>query len=183
LHYLKNLNQTEFESRDRSTPLVTICDINENMLEVGKERAQSLGYSDECEFLVSNAEDMKDIKDSTYDVYTISFGIRNCTNLDKVVKEAYRILKPGGRFMCLEFSHVNNDLFKKVYDLYSLQVIPVMGHLIAGDWDSYQYLVESIRVFPNQDQFAEIIKEGGFKFVSYKNMTDGIVAIHTGFKL
>lgn len=162
---------------------ITVCDINENMLRVGEARSKSLPFADRLEWKVGNAEDLVNEKDETYDVYTIAFGIRNCTNLDKVIKEAYRVLKPGGRFLVMEFSKIDNAILKKIYDLYSFEVIPATGYLVAGDWDSYQYLVESIRMFPSQDDFAKLITDCGFKFVNYKNLTNGVVAIHSGIKL
>jgi len=162
---------------------ITVCDINENMLRVGEARSKNLPFADRLEWKVGNAEDLVNEKDETYDVYTIAFGIRNCTNLDKVIKEAYRVLKPGGRFLVMEFSKIDNAILKKIYDLYSFEVIPATGYLVAGDWDSYQYLVESIRMFPSQDDFAKLITDCGFKFVNYKNLTNGVVAIHSGIKL
>ncbi|KAH8039441.1 hypothetical protein HPB51_007319 [Rhipicephalus microplus] len=121
--------------------------------------------------------------DSQFDAYTIAFGIRNVTHIDKVLSEAYRVLKPGGRFLCLEFSHVKNPLLRSIYDNYSFQVIPVMGLLLARDWKSYQYLVESIRKFPCQDLFKEMIQAAGFKEVTYENLMNGVAAIHSGFKI
>ncbi|GFN99634.1 2-methoxy-6-polyprenyl-1,4-benzoquinol methylase, mitochondrial [Plakobranchus ocellatus] len=123
------------------------------------------------------------LPDNAFDAYTIAFGIRNCTHVQEVLNEAYRVLKPGGRFMCLEFSEVKNPLLRSAYDAYSFQVIPVMGQLIAGDWKSYQYLVESIRQFPNQEDFAAMIKSAGFRMVSYQNLTFGVAAIHSGYKI
>jgi len=162
---------------------ITVCDINENMLKVGQERSKNLPFAERLEWKVGNAEDLINEKDDSYDVYTIAFGIRNCTNLDKVIKEAYRVLKPGGRFLVMEFGKVDNFMLKKIYDFYSFEIIPATGYMIAGDWDSYQYLVESIRMFPKQDEFAKLIKDCGFKFVRYENLTDGVVAIHSGIKL
>ncbi|KRZ43684.1 2-methoxy-6-polyprenyl-1,4-benzoquinol methylase, mitochondrial [Trichinella pseudospiralis] len=136
-----------------------------------------------------------------FDIFTIAFGIRNCTHIDRVrtflftftkavqaitvqvIGEAYRVLKPGGRFMCLEFSHVQSKYFSKLYDWYSFNIIPVLGKIIANDWNSYQYLVESIRQFPNQERFAEMIEMQRFKEVSYNNLCNGVVAIHSGYKL
>ena len=161
---------------------VTVCDINENMLNVGKERSKNLGFYDKIDWKVGNAEKLVAEKDNTYDVYTIAFGIRNCTNLENVVREAYRVLKPGGRFMCMEFSRTKNPVFEKIYDVYSFRAIPVMGYLLAGDWNSYQYLVESIRMFPSQEEFAGLISNCGFKLVNFKNLANGAVAIHTGYK-
>lgn len=162
---------------------ITICDINESMLRVGQERSKSLSFADRLSWRVGNAEDLVNEKDNSYDVYTIAFGIRNCTNLDKVIKEAYRVLKPGGRFLVMEFSKIDNAILKQFYDFYSFEIIPATGYMVAGDWDSYQYLVESIRMFPKQDEFAQLIKECGFKFVRYENLTNGVVAIHSGIKL
>ena len=119
----------------------------------------------------------------SFDAYTIAFGIRNCTNIDKVLAEAYRVLRPGGRFMCLEFSHVTSPPVSALYSFYSFNVIPLMGQLVANDRDSYQYLVESIKQFPNQDKFKAMIAQAGFKHVTYKNLSFGVVAIHSGFKL
>ncbi|KAJ3314694.1 2-hexaprenyl-6-methoxy-1,4-benzoquinone methyltransferase [Boothiomyces sp. JEL0838] len=163
-------------------PDVRVLDINENMLQVGRERAKKKGY--ELEFVQGNAEELQ-FENDTFDAYTIAFGIRNCTHVDRVLSEAYRVLKPGGRFMCLEFSHVESPLIKAMYDMHSFYMIPKMGELIANDRESYQYLVESIRKFPKQTEFAEMIRNAGFKTVGdgYENLTFGVAAIHSGYKL
>lgn len=162
---------------------IIVSDINPNMLEVGKKRAIEKGIFDELQFMVANAEMLTEIQNDSLDLYTIAFGIRNVTDRPKALKEAYRGLRKGGRFMCLEFSEVVVPGFKQIYDTYSFNVIPELGHLIASDRDSYKYLVESIRMFPKQPEFAKLIEDAGFKCVSYTNLTGGIVAIHSGFKL
>jgi len=121
--------------------------------------------------------------DNTFDVYTISFGIRNVTRIADALSEAYRVLRPGGRLMVLEFSQIPNDMMQKVYDLYSFNIIPKLGQMIANDADSYQYLVESIRKFPDQDSFAQMIRDAGFGNVKYRNMSMGIAALHSGWKI
>jgi demethylmenaquinone methyltransferase / 2-methoxy-6-polyprenyl-1,4-benzoquinol methylase len=121
--------------------------------------------------------------DASFDVYTISFGIRNVTRIPDALAEAYRVLKPGGRIMVLEFSQIPNDLMQKAYDLYSFNVIPAMGQVVAGDRASYQYLVESIRKFPDQETFAALIRDAGFGQVKYRNLSMGIAALHSGWKL
>lgn len=161
---------------------VVVCDINREMLKVGKQKAQHLGYSEGLSWVLGNAEELP-FDDDKFDVYTIAFGIRNVTRIDLALQEAYRVLKPGGRFLCLEFSHVSNPLLSRLYDLYSFQVIPVLGEVIAGDWRSYQYLVESIRRFPPQEELKAMIEDAGFFKVDYQNLNSGIVAIHSGFKL
>ncbi|KAI9316106.1 UbiE/COQ5 methyltransferase [Dichotomocladium elegans] len=180
LDYCKNIHKD-------STATVTMVDINPHMLEEGKKRFASSPYANtnQTEFKVQNAEKLVDIPDESVDVYTIAFGIRNCTHVDRVVKEAYRVLKPGGRFMCLEFSRVDNPLVGKIYDMYSFDVIPILGEVIAKDRDSYQYLVESIRKFPPQEEFAQIIRDAGFSTVGkgYEDLTFGVAAIHSGYKL
>jgi len=160
---------------------VTVCDINPNMLEVGKQRAEQLNLHD-LQWVCSSAEDLP-FENNSFNAYTISFGIRNCTNIDKVLSEAYRVLSPGGRFLCLEFSHVESAPVKTLYDWYSFNVLPVMGEVIAQDWKSYQYLAESIRKFPTQRHFKTMIEEVGFKAVTYENLTFGVCAIHSGFKV
>lgn len=182
IKYLRNLPPNKVEPLS-SVSTATVCDINKAMLNVGKERAKKLDFADsEITWLEADAESLP-IESNSFTAYTIAFGIRNCTHVDKVLDEAYRVLKPGGRFMCLEFSHVNNEMLRWIYDQYSLQMIPVMGQVIAGDWKSYQYLVESIRKFPNQENFKEMIQAAGFSCVSYENLTFGVVSIHSGFKL
>ncbi|XP_027720093.1 2-methoxy-6-polyprenyl-1,4-benzoquinol methylase, mitochondrial [Vombatus ursinus] len=161
---------------------VVVCDINKEMLNVGKKKAQTLGHKRGLAWVVGDAEELP-FDDDKFDVYTIAFGIRNVTHIDRALQEAYRVLKPGGRFLCLEFSQVSNPIISRLYDLYSFQVIPVMGEVIAGDWKSYQYLVESIRRFPPQEEFKEMIEDAGFQKVTYESLTSGIVAIHSGFKL
>ncbi|XP_029679397.1 2-methoxy-6-polyprenyl-1,4-benzoquinol methylase, mitochondrial-like [Formica exsecta] len=165
---------------------VTVCDINQHMLDVGKERANRLGLSQDSNCSITwkqeNAENLSFLEES-FTAYTIAFGIRNVTHIDKVLSEAYRVLQPGGRFLCLEFSHVNSGTLQWLYDQYSFQIIPVMGQLITGQWKAYQYLVESIRRFPKQEDFKDMIETAGFRNVTYKNLTCGVVAIHSGFKL
>ena len=161
---------------------VTICDINQAMLNEGHARADDNNIIKNLNWLCADAESLP-IEDNSYNLYTIAFGIRNVTHIDKVLQEAHRVLQPGGRFLCLEFSQVTNELFAKVYDAFSFNIIPKLGQLIANDKDSYQYLVESIRKFPNQEKFADMIKSAGFKQVSYTNLSGGIVAIHSGYKV
>ncbi|CAG9126237.1 unnamed protein product [Plutella xylostella] len=182
LNYLKNLGPAPANKRSQ----VTVCDINQAMLDVGKARAQRLGYTAESgvdiQWMCGDAESLA-LPDDSYSAYTIAFGIRNCTHVDKVLEEAYRVLAPGGRFMCLEFSQLPNQQMQWLYDQYSFQVIPVLGQLLAGQWKPYQYLVESIRQFPNQEKFKSMIEEAGFRQVTYENLTFGVVAIHSGFKI
>ncbi|WKY00102.1 hypothetical protein Q1695_014740 [Nippostrongylus brasiliensis] len=161
---------------------VTVVDINQNMLDVGQERAKNDPSVDtrKLEWVCANAEQLP-FEDNTFDAYTISFGIRNCTHVDKVVAEAFRVLKPGGFLAVLEFSAVKPFL-RPIYDAYSFNVIPVMGQVIAGDYNSYKYLVESIRKFPNQEDFATMIREAGFDMVRYENLTFGVCSIHKGTK-
>jgi len=175
-------NEISVEDSKRSS--IVVSDINEAMLEVGQKRALQLDLScpEVLSWLCADAQELP-LEDDRFDVYTIAFGIRNVVDVQKALDEAYRVLKPGGRFMCLEFSHVENPAIKWVYDKYSFQVIPPMGELIAGDWKSYQYLVESIRKFPTQEKFKMMIEEAGFRCVSYQNLTFGVVAIHSGYKI
>jgi len=170
------------DTEDIPSRSVTIVDINQAMLDVGKSRAEKCGRHHGIEWILGNAECLP-LKDEQYDAYTIAFGIRNCTHIDKVLEDAYRVLKPGGRFLCLEFSNVDNTILRSLYDYYSFQVIPVMGEIIAKDWNSYQYLVESIRKFPKQIEFASMIEEAGFREVSYENLLFGVAAIHSGYKI
>ena len=159
-----------------------VCDMTESMLVEGRKRAEAERLHDQLDWIVGDAMALP-FADNSFDVYTISFGIRNVTHIDKALSEAYRVLKPGGRLMVLEFSHIPNDLLQKAYDLYSYNVIPVMGQIIAGDRPSYQYLVESIRKFPDQETFAAMIRAAGFGMVKYRNLSLGIAALHSGWKL
>ncbi|WP_191251487.1 bifunctional demethylmenaquinone methyltransferase/2-methoxy-6-polyprenyl-1,4-benzoquinol methylase UbiE [Kordiimonas sediminis] len=162
--------------------VVTVCDINAEMLRVGKARAADRGYADRSDFVCGDAMQLP-VENRSVDAYTIAFGIRNVTRIEDALKEAYRVLKPGGRFFCLEFSHKVVPLLKSVYDSYSFNVIPKMGEIVANDRDSYQYLVESIRRFPAPDAFEEMIKVAGFSRTGYRTMSAGVVAIHTGVKI
>ncbi|PAV58321.1 hypothetical protein WR25_14714 [Diploscapter pachys] len=161
---------------------ITVFDINQNMLDVGKRKAVENEKVDasKLEWVQGDAENLP-FPEGTFDLYTISFGIRNCTHVDKVLKEAFRVLKSGGQLAVLEFSEVP-DMLKPVYDAYSFNVIPVMGQVVAGDYHSYKYLVESIRKFPNQEEFANMFREAGFENVRYENLSFGICAIHKGWK-
>ncbi|KAL9250502.1 2-methoxy-6-polyprenyl-1,4-benzoquinol methylase, mitochondrial-like protein [Drosera capensis] len=163
---------------------IYVCDINPKMLEVGKKRAFERGFGNHPSLIwvEGDAEALK-FEDNTMDGYTIAFGIRNVTHIEKVLAEAYRVLKRGGRFLCLELSHVETPVFKHLYDYYSSTVIPAIGELVAADRDSYQNLVESIRRFPSQDLFASMIADAGFQKVQYENLVGGVVAIHSGHKV
>jgi demethylmenaquinone methyltransferase/2-methoxy-6-polyprenyl-1,4-benzoquinol methylase len=168
------------EFQNSNTP-ITICDLTEKMLEVGRNRAINRGWVNGFDWVTGNAETLP-FTDNTYDVYTIAFGLRNVTLIDHALAEAYRVLKPGGRFYCLEFSHVRNSLLSKAYDLYSENVIPRIGALVANDRESYQYLVESIRQFPKQKELKRRLENTGFSRVTYTNLSAGIACIHTGHK-
>ncbi|XP_020492292.2 2-methoxy-6-polyprenyl-1,4-benzoquinol methylase, mitochondrial [Labrus bergylta] len=159
-----------------------VCDINKEMLKVGKQKADSMGMGTGLSWVVGDAEELP-FDDNQFDIYSIAFGIRNVTHIEQALQEALRVLKPGGRFMCLEFSKVTNPVLARLYDAYSFQMIPVLGEVIAGDWKSYQYLVESIRKFPDQEEFKGMIEDAGFYCVQYYNLTGGVVALHSGFKL
>ena len=159
-----------------------VLDMTESMLTQGRKRADAESMADRLDWVVGDAMDLP-FPDNAFDTYTISFGIRNVTRIADALHEAFRVLKPGGRLMVLEFSQIPNDLLQKAYDLYSFNVIPVMGQVVAGDRESYQYLVESIRKFPNQDAFATMIRQAGFEQVSYRNLTMGVAALHSGWKL
>ncbi|XP_020607819.1 2-methoxy-6-polyprenyl-1,4-benzoquinol methylase, mitochondrial-like isoform X1 [Orbicella faveolata] len=182
LNHVKNRSPRGRQRMETADAHVTVCDINKAMLDVGQQRAARFNHSSDISWIQGDAEELP-IATASVDAYTIAFGIRNVTRIPKALTEAYRVLAPGGRFLCLEFSEVKNELLASAYEKYSFDVIPVMGHIIAGDWKSYQYLVESIRQFPNQEEFAGMIEDAGFSHVTYKNLTFGIAAIHSGFKL
>ena len=161
---------------------VKIIDINEEMLQAGKARKIMRAYDDRLDWIVGNAEALP-LADHSVDRATIAFGLRNVTNRDVALAEIYRVLKPGGRFCCLEFSSVENPVLSKIYDQWSFKLLPQMGQLIAKDRDSYQYLVESIRKFPDQYALADMMVTAGFAQVRYRNLSGGIAAIHSGWKL
>jgi demethylmenaquinone methyltransferase/2-methoxy-6-polyprenyl-1,4-benzoquinol methylase len=161
---------------------ITVCDINADMLGVGVERAIDRGCDDRVEFEQGNAEDLP-YADGSFDCVCIAFGIRNVPRIDKALREAFRVLRRGGRFLCLEFSSVDVPGLDALYALYSFQVIPHIGRVVAGDRDAYQYLVESIRRFPRPKAFARMIEDAGFRRVSFTPMTGGVVALHSGWKL
>ncbi len=159
-----------------------VTDMTEPMLIEGRKRAEAETFADRLTWVTGDAMALP-FEDASFDVYTISFGIRNVTRINDALAEAFRVLKPGGRLMVLEFSQLPNPMLQKAYDLYSFNVIPRMGQTIAGDRESYQYLVESIRKFPDQETFAEMIRCEGFEQVKFRNLSMGIAALHSGWKL
>ncbi|PHQ85460.1 MAG: bifunctional demethylmenaquinone methyltransferase/2-methoxy-6-polyprenyl-1,4-benzoquinol methylase UbiE [Thalassobium sp.] len=160
----------------------TVLDLTESMLIEGRKRAEATDMAASLDWTVGDAMALP-FDDNTFDVYTISFGIRNVTRPQDALNEAFRVLKPGGRLMVLEFSQIPNDMLQKVYDLYSFNVIPPLGKAITGDRDSYQYLVESIRKFPDQETFLGMLRAAGFENAKYRNLSMGIAALHSGWKL
>lgn len=169
-------------SSDRHAAQAMVCDINHEMLKAGADSNRGGEFGDRIQRACGDAERLP-FPDNSFDSYTIAFGIRNVTHIDEALKEAHRVLKRGGRFVCLEFSHPITESFQKIYDTYSFNVIPWLGEKVADDRESYQYLVESIRQFPHQDQFASMIDKAGFARVTFENMTGGIAALHLGWKL
>jgi len=177
-----------------STTRVTVADINPDMLAEGRKRANASSYANKgrLDFIEANAETLDMIPSASVDLYTVAFGIRNFTSISTALKEAHRVLKPGGVFACLEFSKVQNPVFNAVYKRWSFGAIPLIGQIVAGDRDSYQYLVESIERFPSQEEFRNLIKEAGFLIPGegegeasrdgWENLSGGIACIHKGIK-
>jgi len=160
----------------------TVCDINSDMLKVGRERAAAGYLEDRVSFVEGNAEALA-FPDRSFDGYTIAFGIRNVPRIDRALGEAFRVLKPGGRFLCLEFSTVHVPGLDRINVLFSFKVIPPLGGAVTGDAESYRYLVESIRKFPKPNAFADMIRAAGFSRVSWQSLSGGIVALHSGWRL
>ncbi|TGO67341.1 hypothetical protein BOTNAR_0044g00230 [Botryotinia narcissicola] len=179
LDHATNINKSPSSS-------ITISDINPEMLAEGRKRSLQTSYahSPRLNFLLANAESLPMVPSNSLDLYTVAFGIRNFTNKAAALREAHRVLKPGGLFACLEFSDVTNPLFNAIYKQWSFSAIPLIGQLVAGDRDSYQYLVESIEKFPKQEEFRDMIKEAGFVVPGkgWEDLTGGIAAIHKGIK-
>ncbi len=161
---------------------VTVLDINSDMLRVGEQRANTRRGGDRLQFVEGNAEDLP-FEAASFDGYTVAFGIRNVPRIERALGEAYRVLKRGSRFLCLEFSHVDVPGLDRVYAFYSQAAIPAMGKVVAGDGAPYRYLVESIRQFPEPEVFAGMIEDAGFARVEFTRLTGGVVAIHSGWKL
>jgi demethylmenaquinone methyltransferase / 2-methoxy-6-polyprenyl-1,4-benzoquinol methylase len=168
-------------AKARADAKIVVLDINADMLEVGRDRAQKRGLEERLEFVEANAESLP-FPDADFDAYTIAFGIRNVPRIELALSEAFRVLKPGGRFLCLEFSQVTLPGLDKIYDAYSFNVIPLVGKFVAGDGEPYRYLVESIRRFPKADEFEGMIRKAGFRRTGCERLTGGVVAIHSGWK-
>ncbi len=160
---------------------IDVVDINQQMLDVGYSRAIDNNLFSNLKFTCADGEKLP-FPDASFNYFTIAFGIRNFTNIAQGLNEAYRVLKPNGKFICLEFSKVNNYFLQKFYDCYSFNVIPKIGEVVLKDKESYQYLVESIRKFPTQEAFKKMIEDAGFSNASYNNLSFGTVAIHVGHK-
>lgn len=169
---------TRFLKKSDSNSTAIVCDINEHMIQEGRLRFPDnprLGW------ITGDALELP-FDDNSFDAYTVAYGIRNVADLYQALDEAHRVLKPGGIFMCLEFSHVKNPLLKKPYEKYLLEALPIMGEIVVGDYKSYRYLAESILDFPEQEDFRQMIAKAGFKYASYENLMQGISCIHHGFK-
>ena len=160
---------------------IVVIDINGSMLQVGRDRAEKRGLA-KLSFREANAEALP-FPEAGFDAYTIAFGIRNVTRIEPALAEAFRVLKPGGHFLCLEFSHVDVPILNDLYDAYSFTVIPAVGKVVTGDGQPYRYLVESIRTFPRQEKFKAMIEAAGFTRTAYRNLTGGVAAIHSGWRI
>ncbi|MEW6989794.1 bifunctional demethylmenaquinone methyltransferase/2-methoxy-6-polyprenyl-1,4-benzoquinol methylase UbiE [Colwelliaceae bacterium 6441] len=160
---------------------VILADINSSMLNVGRDKLRDKGLVQNIEYVQANAQYLP-FEDNTFDIITIAFGLRNVTDKNMALRSMYRVLKPGGRLLVLEFSKPEHEIINKIYDFYSFNILPKMGDLVAKDGDSYQYLAESIRMHPDQETLKGMMDEAGFEQTSYKNLTDGVVALHKGYK-
>ncbi|MCG9721908.1 bifunctional demethylmenaquinone methyltransferase/2-methoxy-6-polyprenyl-1,4-benzoquinol methylase UbiE [Shewanella sp. Isolate7] len=164
-----------------NTGQVTLADINDSMLKVGREKLRNRGVVGNVNYVQANAEALP-FPDNHFDIITIAFGLRNVTDKDAAIRSMLRVLKPGGKLLILEFSKPQHDLMRKIYDIYSFKVLPKMGDIITQDAGSYEYLAESIRMHPDQETLKQMMVDAGFEQVEYTNMTDGIVALHKGYK-
>ncbi|NRA60142.1 MAG: bifunctional demethylmenaquinone methyltransferase/2-methoxy-6-polyprenyl-1,4-benzoquinol methylase UbiE [Psychrobium sp.] len=164
-----------------STGQVVLADINDSMLKVGRDKLRDLGVVSNVSYVQANAQALP-FPDNTFDLITIAFGLRNVTDKDEALRSMYRVLKPGGRLIILEFSQPKNELLSKAYDFYSFNLLPTMGKIIANDSESYKYLAESIRMHPSQDKLKEMMDDAGFEQSQFYNLTGGIVALHRGYK-
>jgi ubiquinone/menaquinone biosynthesis methyltransferases len=171
-----------FRFLQRGGGRAVVCDITESMVRVGRDRSFDRGILSGVNWTVGDAEKLP-IASRSVDAYTIAFGLRNVTRIDAALSEAHRVLKPGGKFFCLEFSHVVLPVLREIYDVYSFNVLPKLGRMVAGDEDSYRYLVESIRRFPEQQALVKRIEAAGFAAVRVRNLTGGIAAIHSGWRI
>ena len=160
---------------------VILADINSSMLNVGRDKLRDLGLVQNIEYVQANAQYLP-FEDNTFDIVTIAFGLRNVTDKDMALRSIYRVLKPGGRLLVLEFSKPEYELVNKAYDFYSFNILPKMGEIVAKDGDSYQYLAESIRMHPDQETLKTMMDDAGFEQTGYKNLTGGVVALHKGYK-
>ncbi|SOV10327.1 ubiE/COQ5 methyltransferase, putative [Plasmodium gaboni] len=184
--FLKKNNQSiPFDniSYQQYLPNIIVCDVNNDMLNVGKKKATTLGYDKNLTWIVQNAENLESIESNSIDVITLSFGIRNFTNIPQALKEIHRVLKPGGRFLCLEFSKVQCHIFNIFYKFYLNNVIPIIGKVVANDMHAYKYLAESIQTFLTPHELAQLFHQANFKNITYTTMTIGIVAIHSAYKV
>jgi demethylmenaquinone methyltransferase / 2-methoxy-6-polyprenyl-1,4-benzoquinol methylase len=168
--------------RQAAPPRIVVCDVNPHMLEIGRDRAIDANRLDAIDWLCADAEALP-LPDRSVDAYTIAFGIRNVTRIDRALAEARRVLVPGGRFLCLEFATVPSPALRRAYDLYSFNVLPWLGERVAGDQAAYRYLVESIRRFPDQATFARMIEEAGLERVRHRDLSGGIAAMHSAWRL
>ena len=171
-----------FKFLERGGGEVCVCDINDEMLDVGRDRAIDRGILQGREWVNGDAENLP-VPDSSFDAFTIAFCIRNVTHIENALLEACRVLKPGGHFLCLEFSHVALPALEKIYDTYSFSILPWLGKLVADDEESYRYLAESIRRFPDQETFASMITDAGLEQVKYQNLSGGIATIHSAWRI
>ncbi|ANQ06643.1 DEAD/DEAH box helicase [Plasmodium coatneyi] len=191
-YYLKKMNQgSNFDGEEghpdkfyaRFTPEVIVADVNKDMIEVGKKRAKEKNHERNIKWVIENAENLNSFDDNSVDIVTLSFGIRNFTNIPKSLKEIHRVLKPGGRFLCLEFCRVNCSVLKPFYNAYLMNIIPLLGKIVASSEDSYKYLAESIQTFLTPDELSQLMHQNSFRNISYSTMTMGIVAIHSAYKV
>lgn len=172
----------KFLAASGKTSQAMICDISEDMLRAGRTTTGNSSLRNRLTHICGNAEDLP-FEDRSFDAYTIAFGIRNVTRIDRALAEAFRVLKPGGRFLCLEFSQVDVPILSEVYEQYSFKAIPQIGRLVTGNPEAYQYLVESIRRFPDQESFLQLIADTGFENTKFRNLSGGIAAIHSGWRI